>query len=79
LVTYTFGEIPDRFAAFLQTRKPGVDPASLVATGTSGIRTILGRFLDVGFSKFVLAPIAPLPDTRAELEMLAAEVLSLQN
>jgi probable F420-dependent oxidoreductase len=79
LVTYTLGEIPDRFAAFLQTRKPGVDPATLVATGISGIKTILGRFLDVGFSKFVLAPIAPLPDTRAELEMLADEVLPLQN
>jgi probable F420-dependent oxidoreductase len=79
LVTYTFGEIPDRFRAFLETRKPGVDPASIVASGTSGIRTILQRFLDNGFSKFVLAPIAPLPDTRAELEMLAAEVLPLQN
>jgi probable F420-dependent oxidoreductase len=78
LVTYTLGEIPERFSAFLQTRKPGVDPASIVATGTSGIREILGRFLENGFSKFVLAPIAPLPDTRAELELLAAEVLPLQ-
>lgn len=78
LVTYTFGEIPDRFRAFLETRKPGVDPASIVASGISGIREILKRFVDNGFSKFVLAPIAPLPDTRAELEMLAAEVLPLQ-
>ena len=65
--------------AFLQHRKPGVDPASIVASGTSGIRRILQKFVDNGFSKFVLAPIAPLPDTRAELETLADEVLPLQN
>lgn len=78
LVTYTFGEIPERFRAFLEHRKPGVDPASIVASGISGIKEILQRFVDKGFSKFVLAPIAPLPDTRAELEALAAEVLPLQ-
>jgi probable F420-dependent oxidoreductase len=79
LVTYTFGEIPERFRAFLDHRKPGVDPASIVASGTSGIRDILQRFVDNGFSKFVLAPILPPPDTRLELEKLASEVLSLQN
>jgi probable F420-dependent oxidoreductase len=79
LVTYTLDDVPDRFKAFLESRKPGVDPEKIVAFGIKGIRDLLEEFVSVGFSKFVLAPISPMADTRAELELLAAEVLSLQN
>jgi probable F420-dependent oxidoreductase len=79
LVTYTLDGIPDRFRKFLELRKPGVDPNKLVAFGIQGIRELLEEFVSVGFSKFVLAPIAPMDDTRAELELLASEVLPLQN
>jgi probable F420-dependent oxidoreductase len=78
LVPYTLGEIPDRFRAFLETRKPGVDPKSVVASGIPAIADLLGRFVDVGFSKFVLVPVFPSTDLRAELEQLAKEVLPLQ-
>ncbi|MFZ0665614.1 MAG: LLM class flavin-dependent oxidoreductase [Acidimicrobiales bacterium] len=79
LVTYTLDGIPDRFRTFLENRKPGIDPESLVATGTSGIRGLLERFVDQGFSKFVLAPVSAAPITRADLELIAKEVLPLQN
>lgn len=78
LVPYTLGEIPDRFRAFLETRKPGVDPGSVVASGIPAIAELLGRFVDVGFSKFVLVPVFPPTDVRAELEQLAKEILPLQ-
>lgn len=78
LVPYTLGEIPDRFVAFLETRKPGVDPKSVVASGIPAIADLLGRFVDVGFSKFVLVPVFPSSDIRAELEQIAKEVLPLQ-
>jgi probable F420-dependent oxidoreductase len=79
LVTYTLDGIPDRFRGFLESRKPGVDPERLVAVGTSGIRSILEKFVDQGFSKFVLAPVSAAPITRADLEVIAKEVLPLQN
>lgn len=78
LVTYTLDAIPQRFSDFLKARKPGADPEEVVAVGTDRIRSLLERFVDAGFSKFVLAPISPLPDTRSELELIAREVLPLQ-
>lgn len=78
LVTYTLGEIPEAFRAFVARRKPGTDPDSLVSSGVPGITDTLKRFIDFGFSKFVLAPIAPVADVRTELEQLASEVLPLQ-
>jgi probable F420-dependent oxidoreductase len=78
LVPYTLGEIPERFRAFLETRKPGVDPASVVASGIPAIADLVNRFVDVGFSKFVLVPVFPAEDLRGELEQIAKEVLPLQ-
>jgi probable F420-dependent oxidoreductase len=78
LVPYTLGEIPERFRAFLETRKPGVDPESVVASGIPAIADLVSRFVDVGFSKFVLVPVFPTEDLRGELEQLAKEVLPLQ-
>jgi probable F420-dependent oxidoreductase len=79
LVPYTLGEIPERFRAFLEMRKPGVDPSSVVASGIPAIRELLGRFIGFGFSKFVLVPVLTSADSRAELELIANEVLPLQN
>ena len=42
------------------------------------MRELLERFIAVGFSKFVLRPIAPPASWRAELETLAAAVGDLQ-
>jgi hypothetical protein len=56
----------------------GVDPARVVPVGIDGLRSMLESFLAVGFSKFVVRPLAPPDSWRAELEALAAGVLDLQ-
>ena len=62
---------------FSSLRK-GVDPAEVIPVGLDGLRTTLERFLDVGFSKFVVRPIRPPTSWSEELDHLAAAVLDLQ-
>src|SRR5215475_4280368 len=50
----------------------------LTPVGLSALRQLLQRFIAVGFSKFVLRPVAPPKSWRAELEALAAAVGDLQ-
>ena len=78
LVPYTLGEIPERFRAFLETRKPGVDPDEHRGLGHPCDSRPPWRFVDVGFSKFVLVPVFPASDIHAESVQLAEEVLPLQ-
>ncbi|MCW2524699.1 MAG: putative oxidoreductase [Frankiales bacterium] len=75
-----------RFAA----RAPGVDPRSLAPVGFGALRQLLTEFIDVGFSKFVVRPMAQptsgsstSPDGAREfwsreLASLADAVLDLQ-
>jgi probable F420-dependent oxidoreductase len=78
LVLYAGGAVPDRLAELVARRRPGVDLAELVPTGMAGLRGTLERFVDVGFSKFVVVPVGEPDDWTAELEALAAAVLPLQ-
>jgi probable F420-dependent oxidoreductase len=78
LVPYSLDGIPDRFAAAIAARRPGLDPTELVPVGLSAVRTVLERFVDRGFSKFVLIPVGEPDSWSAELEALALEVLPLQ-
>jgi probable F420-dependent oxidoreductase len=57
----------------------GVDPEQVVPVGLDALRDHLERFIDVGFSKFVVRPILPTSSWRSELESLAAGVGDLQN
>ncbi len=72
------GELPDRLAAVLARRRPGVDPSSLVPAGLSQLRTTLEQFVEVGTSKFVVVPVGEPASWTAELEALAEAVLPLQ-
>ncbi len=61
--------------------RPGVDPRQVVPVGIGGLRSMLERFLEVGFSKFVVRPIEPVGDPgslRTELAALADGLLDLQ-
>jgi probable F420-dependent oxidoreductase len=78
LVLYAGGQVPDRLAELVARRRPGVPLADLVATGPVGVRTVLERFVEVGFSKFVVVPVGDTSDWTAELEALADAVLLLQ-
>ena len=72
------GALPERLAALVQARRPGTDPADVIPSGPAELRRLLERFIEVGFSKFVVAPAAEPESWDAELAALAAEVLPLQ-
>jgi probable F420-dependent oxidoreductase len=77
-MTYARDAIPPSQAARIAQRRPGIDPTTLVPVGPAALRDTLQRYVDVGFSKFVVRP-AEAPDTwEEELDRLADDVLSLQ-
>jgi probable F420-dependent oxidoreductase len=62
----------------LSAARKGVDPEQVVPVGIGGLRSMLERFIDVGFSKFVVRPLQPTHPDRSTLELLARGVLDLQ-
>ncbi|TQS44069.1 TIGR03854 family LLM class F420-dependent oxidoreductase [Cryptosporangium phraense] len=52
-----FDALPDAFVEALRSRRPGVDPASLVPIGWPAIRELITRYVEAGVTKFVLYPI----------------------
>jgi probable F420-dependent oxidoreductase len=88
-IGYTRGDPPDQLLQRVAARHaasgadrtgaPGpVDIRDLVPDGVDGLRRVIGRFVDVGFSKFVVRPVvAPLSFSQ-ELRELADGVLDLQ-
>lgn len=64
----------------VRARRPDVDIADLVPVGAAAIRDHLRRYIDEGFSKFVLVPAGSRDkdQLRAELDRLAEDVLPLQ-
>lgn len=57
---------------------PGVDPADLVPVGAEALSRLIRALAEVGLSKFVLRPVAPVADWDEELDWLAQVVLPLQ-
>ena len=78
LLPYSDGPLPDAIAAAIAARRPAVDPHDVIAAGIKDARRMLERFIDVGFSKFVLVPLVEPAAWTDELEAVAAEVLPLQ-
>ena len=76
-IGYVRGDVPPRMGR-LATRKTDAELAELVPNGTRALRTLIERYIDVGFSKFVVRPIVTPTSWRAELEDLAAGLLDLQ-
>jgi probable F420-dependent oxidoreductase len=76
------GAIPDELAAGLRKRRPDLDdPGQLVPSGWDALRDTIGRFVDVGTTKFVILPVAE-PGTidawREHLREAADAVLPLE-
>jgi probable F420-dependent oxidoreductase len=82
---------PEHFGMSIGYAREPIDPATartmvarrpraleLTPVGLTALRALIERFLAVGFSKFVVRPIAPPTSWRAELETLAAAVGDLQ-
>lgn len=70
-------EIPERLLALLADRNPEVAPEEVLPT-KEGLPAALGRFIDVGFSKFVLIPSTEPVDWEPELAEVAAIVKPLE-
>ena len=77
-LAYAPGPLDARTTAALARSRKGVDPAEVVPVGLDGLRDAIERFLAVGFSKFVVRPLARPDSWRRELESLAGAVLDLQ-
>lgn len=73
------GPLPERLAQLVTMRRPGTDPAEIIPSGTAELRRQLERFVDVGFSKFVVVPTGDPPSWDDEIAELATEVLPIQN
>lgn len=65
-------------ASALARRARGRPLEAIVPIGLDGLRTLISSFIEVGFSKFVVRPLAPPPEWRVELEELATAVGGLQ-
>jgi probable F420-dependent oxidoreductase len=77
-LAYARQPLDDRIIRLLASNRKGVDPVQVVPIGIDGLRSMLERFLEVGFSKFVVRPLETPDSWRAELERLADGVLDLQ-
>jgi probable F420-dependent oxidoreductase len=62
----------------LARRARGRPLEEIIPVGRGGLRSKLQQFLDVGFSKFVVRPMAPPGEWQGELEQLADAVGDLQ-
>jgi hypothetical protein len=79
LIPYANEPVDDRVLGFLAARRPDVDdPSQLVAPTLDALAGTIQRFIDVGASKFVAVPFAPLRDVTDELEALSAVVRPLE-
>lgn len=79
MVTYAHAAIPDALKTRLAAVRPELNPADLVPVGVPALRARLVEFVDVGFSKLVLVPLAEPDDWGPELARLADALLDLQN
>jgi probable F420-dependent oxidoreductase len=70
--------VPDAFISRVAARRRGVDPADLVPVGLEHVVAHLRRFVDEGFSKFVLIPLVEPASWDEELRVLASNVLPLE-
>jgi probable F420-dependent oxidoreductase len=62
----------------LARRARGRPLEQIIPVGRSGLRSMMERFLEVGFSKFIVRPMAPPGEWQRELEQLADAVGDLQ-
>ena len=77
-LAYRRGPLPDAAREQLTRRRADFDVDRAIPEGRDALRRRIDEWVDAGFSKFLLRPIAPPDDWTAELEQLADEVLDLQ-
>ena len=71
-------EISERYAAIAALRAPEADPAEIFPA-LEQLPAMVGRFIDEGFSKFVIIPVEEPDDWSTELAEVASVVKPLEN
>ncbi len=71
-------KIPETMQVILNKRNPDADPEEIIPSKDQIEKTV-GRFVDEGFSKFVLIPTVEPDDWDAELDEVASIVKPLEN
>lgn len=80
LVLYSSGApLSGEFVDRIKKRRPDANLEQLLPVGLTKTREVLERFVEAGFSKFVLLPTVANADLTGELEAVAAEILPLEN
>jgi probable F420-dependent oxidoreductase len=74
-----FDGIPEPMLASVRRRRPDADPATLVASGWAGARSVVERYVEAGLTKFVVRPAAPPASFGAFVDGFVSEVLPLEN
>ncbi len=70
-------EVPEALASVVEARSPGADPDD-IAPALGRLPEVIGRFVDVGCSKFVVVPVVEPADWDAELGTVADLVRPLE-
>jgi probable F420-dependent oxidoreductase len=71
--------IPAELARAVRQRRPGPDPATLVATSWDDARRLIEAYVAAGLSKFVIRPAATPTSLGQFIDDFAQEMLPLQN
>ena len=77
-IGYAHDPLPPEVTRRLALRIPGGDVDAVVPQGLEELREVLGRYVEAGFSKFVVRPVMPPDSWPRELDLLAQGVLDLQ-
>jgi alkanesulfonate monooxygenase SsuD/methylene tetrahydromethanopterin reductase-like flavin-dependent oxidoreductase (luciferase family) len=75
-IGYTRGDLPIRLG-HLAARRSAAELAELVPSGIAALRRLIERYIEAGFSKFVVRPLVPPSSWRDELEELAGGLIDL--
>jgi probable F420-dependent oxidoreductase len=71
--------IPAELIASVAERRPGTDPARLIATSWPDARRMIEAYVAEGLSKFVIRPAPARPQAGRFLDQFVSEMLPLQN
>ncbi|MCV7381420.1 LLM class F420-dependent oxidoreductase [Mycobacterium alsense] len=71
-------DLPDEVAAAVRRRRPGVDPAELIAAGWDRLHRQLDAYIDAGLTKFVIRPAGKAP-LDGFIDRFVTELVGRQN
>jgi probable F420-dependent oxidoreductase len=77
-IPYAHASPAPELLAPLAARRPDLDPLAFVPVGRTGVRAFIERYVDVGLSKFVVRPLAPVASWAEEAAWLRDAILDLQ-